>query len=175
MAITFLQSVGAYLAGALGLLPPRRAIAFGSAFTVTDVPDASLTGNGGAVTGYTRIDLASGGQVLSYVAATQRGAGASAVWLNDTTASRTVSFLMLVPLDSLARDASNYWTITVALASAIGSPLITVTTNTSGGVDLQAGVAMSLPDAAVPAGDALVVKLAAAGTPATVGVYLQGR
>ncbi len=59
MAVVWVERVGAWIAGVLGLVPARRALAFSQAFTVTDVPGQTLTAADDSVTGYVYVDLPS--------------------------------------------------------------------------------------------------------------------
>jgi len=95
MAIIFLQRI----ANALGaLLQPRRAVAFGAGFTLTDKPDETLTGSPdapGQVTGYTLVELSGSGsgavvpqaRTITCTAPLKIDGGAS----GDLSANRTLS------------------------------------------------------------------------------------
>jgi hypothetical protein len=156
-----------------GLAAPEAALVFDSStFTVTDDP-TTVTSGEGSITGRTVVSLVGGAAILGYVSATRSGAGISAIWYNDTASARVVGVLRLVPLDNITASGSNYWTISMALGSAPTTPIVSLSSSASG---FSAGTALSFSGSVtVPVGDTLVVRQVSTGSPASLGIFVQGR
>ncbi len=106
-------------------------------------------------------------------------------WTNTSAESVTVAGLGFTPTDNITANDTDRWLITLALASNTGTPLLkwnTKTTGSGGQGALTAGTRVSLVNGsnvstttlAVPAGDTIVVSVDSSGSPAYLGLLLQG-